>query len=61
MFISLRTEVGIWLLILQIPSVGLGQISSYSFLYSKASSIVKFPRLLSVVLVIVTVTNKKAA
>lgn len=43
------------------PGVGLGQISSFSFLYSQAASMVKFSRVLSVVLVILTVINKKAA
>jgi len=42
------------------PGVGLGQISSFSFLYSEAASMVKFSGVLSV-LVTVTVTNKKAA
>lgn len=43
------------------PGVGLGQIGRFSFLYCKASSVVEFYRVLSVVLVIVTAIKKKLA
>lgn len=42
-------------------SVGLGQISNFSFLYSKAFSVVKFSWVLSLALVIETVRSKRAA